>query len=92
MREPLTAIRFTPAPDADRRLGLAGWIQFQLGGLVVDGVTLRATADGGHALSFPTRRDRKGCDHPILRPLDQAARARIEAEILTALHDQLEPL
>lgn len=69
-----------------RKRGLAGWLSLTINGaLRVDGVCLRQTADGRATLSFPSRRDGAGRDHPILRPLDDEARRQIEAEVFRAL-------
>lgn len=63
--------------DADARNGL-------LGDLVLDGITLRRTAEGRLTLSFPQRRDGRGRSHPLFRPIDDDARLRIEKAIFEA--------
>jgi DNA-binding cell septation regulator SpoVG len=71
--------------DADIRDGLLGFISVFVGDLIVDGLTLRRTANGRLALSFPQRQSRSGQRHAIVRPVDDAARRSIEREILGQL-------
>lgn len=71
--------------DADVRTGLLGYISVFFGGLIVDGITLRKTAEGRLTLSFPQRQSRSGQRHAIVRPIDDSARRAIEAEILGQL-------
>lgn len=73
------------ASDAEVRSGLLGWISVELRNVVLDGITLRRTADGRFALSFPARTDRGGRRHSYIRPVDDAARKAIEREILGQL-------
>ncbi len=82
----ITGLRFTPAPRADTERGLLGWLAFDIGGTWhVDGVVLRRTRDGRLTLSFPSRRDSQGREHPYLRPTcDRAGRA-IEDAVLGEL-------
>jgi len=82
----ITRVRLVPAPGQDREKGLIGWLSFRLpGGLLIDGVTLRRTLDGRLALSFPARRDGRGAEHPILRPVSAEVRAAIERQVLEQL-------
>jgi hypothetical protein len=67
--------------DEDARTGLLGFLSLHYGVLIVDGVTVRRTAEGRLALSFPERRDGKGRRHPVVRPVDDAARRAIEAAV-----------
>jgi len=69
--------------DADIRTGLLGFVSVYYGDVVLDGLTVRQTADGRLTLSFPERRDRRGGRHPYIRPVDDAARQRIEKAILS---------
>lgn len=88
----VTDLRLTAAGPDLQRTGLLGWISCTLGGtLRVDGITLRRTAEGRLALSFPARKDRNGVLHPLLRPLDDATRAEIERQILGQLGMETEP-
>ena len=66
---------------ADERTGLVGYISVHYGALVIDGITVRRTADGRLTLSFPERRDGRGRRHDIVRPVDDAARRAIEAAV-----------
>ena len=45
----------------------------------------RRTRDGRLALSFPERRDLAGGSHHYMRPLNDAARRAIEAQVFAAL-------
>ena len=71
--------------DADLRAGLLGFISVEFGSLILDGITLRKTADGRFTLSFPARTDRAGRRHSYMRPVDDDARRAIEREILRQL-------
>ena len=82
----VTSVRLTRAPDPDQERGLLGWVYFVLdGALALDGVALRRTRDGRRTLSFPSRRDREGRQHPYVRPLSAEARSAIEEQVLDAL-------
>ena len=70
--------------DADVRTGLLGFVSVYYGDVVLDGLTVRQTADGRLTLSFPERRDRRGGRHPYIRPIDDAARQRIERAIFAS--------
>ena len=81
----VTDVRLSSARPEQVRKGLLCFVSLRYGDLLVDGVTLRVTEDGRHALSFPVRRDRKGRDHAVVRPVDQDAREAIEAAVFAAL-------
>jgi hypothetical protein len=53
--------------------------------LLLDGVTLRVTESGRHALAFPCRTDSHGRRHPYFRPQDDRARRIIEKAVLDIL-------
>lgn len=76
------------ASDQESRTGLLGYVSVFLGDLVVDGITLRRTAEGRLALSFPARTDRAGRRHPYVRPIDDEARQAIERKILSELGER----
>jgi len=79
--------------DDDIRRGLLGFVSVNYGDLVLDGITVRRTAEGRLTLSFPQRRDGRGRSHPLFRPIDDAARLRIEKAIFDAatLAEQVQP-
>ena len=74
--------------DQDQRDGLVGYLSLGVGELIVDNVTLRRTLGGEYRLSWPARVDRHGRKHPSVRPLDDAARRRIERQILAELAER----
>ena len=81
----VTNIRFVSAP-ADASPGLLGWASFVLDdSLRLDSIAVRRTRAGELALSFPARLDRRGAEHPYIRPIDHAARIAIEAQVFAAL-------
>ena len=69
----------------DERNGLLGFISVTYGPWIFDGITLRRTADGRLALSFPSRSDRSGRKHALIRPVDRETREAIERELLGQL-------
>lgn len=80
----ISEVRFTAATDPSG--GLLGWISCVLNAsLRLDGIALRMTREGRRTLAFPARRDRRGVDHPILRPVNDEARREIERQVLDAL-------
>jgi hypothetical protein len=81
-------LRATPASDADAARGLLGYLRFELGSVIVDGVTLRRHSDGTLGLSWPERTDRQGRRHPFVRPIDDAARRELEAAVLAEISRQ----
>jgi DNA-binding cell septation regulator SpoVG len=73
------------ASDEDQRSGLLAYLSVTYGTLVLDGITLRRTADARYAISYPARTDKAGRRHSQIRPIDDAARQAIEATILGQL-------
>jgi len=71
--------------DDEVRTGLLGYLSVIYHDLVLDGLTLRQTADRRFALSFPAKTGRGGRKHPYFRPVDDTARIAIEREILAQL-------
>jgi DNA-binding cell septation regulator SpoVG len=65
----------------DERQGLLGYLSVYYGALVIDGITVRRTAQGRICLSFPERRDSRGRRHSIVRPIDDATRQAIELAV-----------
>jgi len=82
----VSGLRFSPASRDDSALGLLGWCSFLLNDRVrVDGVAVRRTREGRLALSWPARTDMAGERHPLVRPIDDATRRDLEAQVLSAL-------
>jgi hypothetical protein len=79
---------WTSASSDDVRSGLLGYLSIRYGPLLLDGITLRRTADGHLALSFPARTDRAGRRHAYIRPVDAAGRAQIEAAVLAQVGNE----
>ena len=77
----------------DERNGLLGFISVTYGPWIFDGITLRRTADGRFALSFPAKVDRAGRKHSFVRPANDEVRKAIEAELLMQLgqHPEFAP-
>lgn len=77
----------------DERNGLLGFISVTFGPWIFDGITLRRTADGRFALSFPAKVDRAGRKHSFVRPANDVVRKAIEAELLMQLgqHPEFAP-
>ena len=86
MSDPEIGIRtWVRGTDSEIRTGLLGYLSIFYGDLIVDGVTLRRTAEGRFALSWPARTDRRGRRHAYVRPVDDDVRRRVEREILGQL-------
>lgn len=82
----ISGVGFIPASASDVRGGLLGYVSLTFADLLLlDGVTLRVTESGKHALSFPCRTDSQGRRHPYFRPQDDRARIVIENAIFAAL-------
>lgn len=78
-------LAFTHAGPADQRAGLIGFLCIRAGCLILDGVTLRRSAEGAMILSYPARTDRHGNRHAIVRPIDGISRAAIEGIVFEQL-------
>lgn len=82
----ITRVRYTAASADEAETGLLGFISCVLNGaLRLDGITLRRTANGRHALSFPGHRDGGGYQHFYIEPLNDRVRCEIEHQIFRAL-------
>ncbi len=89
MSDHLIRVRtWVKASEQEVRTGLLGFLSVNYGNLVLDGITLRKTADGRFALSFPTRTDRAGRRHAYVRPANDAVRQEIERELLWQLGER----
>lgn len=82
----ISGVAFTPATAEQTRAGLLGYVTLTFADLLLlDGVTLRVTETGRHALSFPCRTDSQGRRHPFFRPQDDRARRIIEDAVFAVL-------
>ena len=82
----ISGVGFTPGSADDVRKGLVGYVTLTFADLLLlDGVTLRVTESGRHALAFPCRTDGQGRRHPYFRPQDDRARRLIEDAVFGAL-------
>ena len=61
------AAHLTPAPPADQRTGLLGYVRVEFDDHVLDGLTLRKTLEGQVRISFPARTDRHGNRHAYVK-------------------------
>ena len=87
MSPPLVSdVSLIPAAPSVSSGGLIGFVAATIDGVLrVDGLALRRTRSGRLVLTFPTRRDRRGREHPYLRPTCARVRLAIEAAILGEL-------
>jgi hypothetical protein len=85
MRVVVTDVRFSQAGPDKYNGGLLGWVSLTVGGLRLDGIAVRRTADGRFALSFPARRDAAGRQHPYVLPLDDATQRDLEHQVFAAI-------
>ena len=83
----VTNMSFILADERLRATGLLGWVKVTLANaVIVDGITLRRTAAGHLALTWP----RKPNGHPVATPVNSEARTKIEAAIRKAVAAHLE--
>jgi hypothetical protein len=82
----ITRIRFRPASHRDVLAGLLGWLKFEHGDFLVEGVTVRRTREGKLALSFPRHLDRDGRERYPVRPISDRARRAIEKQVFAELN------
>ncbi len=88
----VTDIRYTPASRQKAAKGLLGYLTFLLDGSIrVDGVQMRRTQAGELRLSFPSRLDHRGQEHPYLHPIDTPSRVAIERAVFEALGLEVSP-
>ena len=79
-------VQFTPATSRNLETGLLGYLSLALNEvLLLDGLTLRQSADGSRYISYPARTDHAGSRHPYIRPLGDAARRAIQNQVFEAL-------
>ena len=78
-------------PELSRRWGpyalvLLGYVAFTVNGrLRLDGVAVRRTVEGDITLSYPSRRDEAGREHPYILPVDDATHRELEQAVFDAL-------
>lgn len=89
MSPSVTVVAFTVAPPRAVADGLLGWAEVVLNdAILITNVQVRRARDGHQFLAFPTRTDRWGRRHHMVRPLDDAARVAIESQVFAALRRQ----
>ena len=81
----VSRVSFTPVTAATSAPGLLGFVRLRYGDLVLDRLELRRTGSGGLTLRFPSDKDPSGWPRPVVRPVDDEARRRIEDAVLSAL-------
>jgi hypothetical protein len=81
----ITVSRIRGATPSEQTRGLIAYLTLGIGGLRIDGVTVRRTEDGRRYLSFPERIDPRGQRRPLVWPLDDNARSSIETAVFRAL-------
>ena len=66
--------------------GLVGFVSIVVNdSLKLDAIALRRTLDGRPVLAFPARRDARGRQHSLFRPINDEARREIERQVFAAL-------
>ena len=81
----VTNTRLGRAKPSDQACGLVGWASCTYGDLRLDAIAIRRSRAGRMIVSFPRPHDGRGGRYEFLRPLDAAARARIERQLLEQL-------
>ena len=81
----LSEIQFTCAPRELREDGILGFVSVRYGLLRIDSIALRKSRSGRPVLSFPSRRDRHGEQHSVVRPIGDEARRELEGAIFRAI-------
>jgi hypothetical protein len=84
-RPHVAEIRFAEASPVFKSKGVLGWACCSYGDLQLDGLRVRRSVNGQLSLGFPSHVDANGVSHAYYRPLDQAARDSIEAQVLGEL-------
>ena len=85
MKPEVRVISYVRGTTEDERRGLLGFLRVAYGELILDSVVLRRTSEGRYALAFPSRDDRAGRRHAIVRPAHDDARREIERQVLADL-------
>lgn len=85
-RPRISALTITPATTRQKRTGLRAFVAFVVDDPVrIQGATVRLTSDGELVLTYPTRRDGAGAEHPYVLPVDEELRREVERQVLAAL-------
>ena len=82
------SVELVRATSDAEELGLLGWVRVRVVGLEFDGIALRRSREGRIYLSFPTRKDRAGKRHYVVRPTSDETRVAFEAMVLDELRRQ----
>lgn len=82
------AVELVRGTSQAEELGLLGWVRVRVLGLEFDGIALRRSREGRIYLSFPSRRDRAGNRHYVVRPTSEQTRVAFEAMVLDELRRQ----
>ncbi len=81
----VTDVKVSPAQEHDRERGLLGFVEVTLNNvLVLDGLTLRLSAEGRMYLSYPSK-VRGGVRFPYVRPRGDEERRDVERQVFAAL-------
>ena len=80
----LTRITFRAPTPLLAREGLVCWVDADHGAVALRGIELRRTWDGRHVISFAPTRVIDGRPSSSARPVSDAARRALEAEIFAA--------
>jgi hypothetical protein len=83
-------VRLSPPSLGDKARGVVAFLRFCIGGIELDGVTLRRQRDGKLMLSFPARRDSRGRQHEYVRLGDDERRS-VEGQVLRILEARISP-
>ena len=81
--------RLTRAAAGDRRKGLLAYCALAVGPYRIDGLCVRRTTRGKYVVSYPTRVDRDGHEHPYFLPESQEVRDALEERILRAFWSEV---
>ncbi len=88
----LRNFRFAPASRQLARTGLLGGASFRVGDrLLVEGIEVWRTCEGGLRLSFPVRADAGGRGRHAVRPVCDRARQALERAVLAELGPEVLP-
>src|SRR5215831_13097070 len=81
----VTVVAFSSATSDQVLGGLLGYLELVVNDALQISATLRRTLNGRITISFPTRRNLRGRQHPLVKPLNDTVRRAIEAQVLDAL-------